>query len=61
MRVVLKPLPVIYCKACFYTQDYRGQKTCIHCGKDLPARHLATQLAAQKNGNVSSSRPPVQY
>ena len=41
-----KPLPVIYCKSCFYTQDYRGQTECIHCGRGLSNWSVATQVQA---------------
>ena len=43
-----QPLPVIYCKSCYYTQDYRGQTECIHCGKHLSNWSVASQLQAQK-------------
>jgi len=44
---VNKPLPVIYCKSCYLTQDFRGQTTCIHCGKTLSNWSVASQIAIQ--------------
>lgn len=29
------PLPVVACKSCYKTQNYRGQENCIHCGEPM--------------------------
>jgi len=42
------PLPKVYCKRCYKTQDYRGQIDCIHCGSRFSNWHIATQLKAQR-------------
>ena len=44
-----KPLPKIACKAhgCWKVQEYRGQKNCIYCDKELNRFHVASQIAIQ--------------
>lgn len=32
-----KPLPEVACNKCWKRQQYRSQKACLHCGKELVA------------------------
>jgi uncharacterized paraquat-inducible protein A len=56
---VQKPLKRIYCKRCYFTQDYSGQKECIHCGTRLSYWHISAQLQdKKKQDEVNYDRDP---
>jgi len=39
-----KPLPRIQCPYCHLSQQWNGQKACLHCGKPMPDAGVAQQL-----------------